>query len=77
MVIREEIRWENLGIIYADIKLINPKNMNLAPLEVRAMADSGALHLCIPEHVAMQFGLEELEKRESEEISLPRGQLFF
>jgi clan AA aspartic protease len=36
----------------------------LAPLEVKALADAGALHLCIPEHVALQLELAELEKRE-------------
>jgi clan AA aspartic protease len=36
----------------------------LAAVEVDALADTGALHLCIPEHVAMQLQLDELEKRE-------------
>ena len=31
---------------------------------VRALADSGAVHLCIPEHVAIQLQLQELERRE-------------
>jgi hypothetical protein len=30
-------------------------------LEVRALADSGAVHLCIPEHVALQLQLRELD----------------
>ena len=29
-----------------------------------ALADTGAVHLCIPEHVALQLQLQELEKRE-------------
>ena len=29
-----------------------------------ALADSGAVHLCIPEHVALQLELRELERRE-------------
>lgn len=33
-------------------------------MQVRAMADSGVLLLCIPQHVALQLQLEELEKRE-------------
>jgi clan AA aspartic protease len=28
------------------------------------LVDTGALHLCIPEHVVVQLGLAELEKRE-------------
>jgi clan AA aspartic protease len=31
---------------------------------VSALADTGAVHLCIPEHVALQLQLRELEKRE-------------
>lgn len=33
-------------------------------MEVEALVDTGALHLCLPEHVAIQLQLEELEKRE-------------
>ena len=33
-------------------------------MQVRAMVESGALLLCIPQHVALQLQLEELEKRE-------------
>jgi hypothetical protein len=29
-----------------------------------ALADTGALHLCIPQHVAIQLDLQEQEKRE-------------
>ena len=31
---------------------------------MRALADSGAVHLCIPEHIAIQLRLRELEQRE-------------
>ena len=33
-------------------------------MEVSALADSGAVHLCIPEHIAIQLQLRELEQRE-------------
>lgn len=36
----------------------------MKPLEVEALADTGALTLCIPEHIQLQLGLEEIEKRE-------------
>jgi clan AA aspartic protease len=36
----------------------------LTPVEVNALADMGALHLCIPEHVAIQLQLDELEQRD-------------
>jgi len=31
---------------------------------VKSLVDTGSLHLCIPEHVAIQLELEELYKRE-------------
>ncbi|HUB96239.1 MAG TPA: clan AA aspartic protease [Stellaceae bacterium] len=42
----------------------NPVIPDLAALDCRAIADAGAIHLCIPEHVAIQLQLRELEKRE-------------
>ena len=44
--------------------LSNPTRPDLAPLEVSALADTGAVHLCIPEHLAIQLCLAELERRE-------------
>ena len=51
-------------MIWGEIELLNPVHLELAPLMVRALADSGAVHLCIPEHVAIQLQLQELERRE-------------
>ncbi|MEK7297822.1 MAG: clan AA aspartic protease, partial [Planctomycetota bacterium] len=53
-----------MGFIYADIELINPKDNSLKPLSVNALVDTGAMTLCIPEHIAVQLKLEEIEKRE-------------
>lgn len=53
-----------MGITYTTLTLSNPINTGLAPMEVRALADTGAVHLCIPVHIAMQLKLEEQEKRE-------------
>ena len=55
-----------MGLIYTTVELRNPKISALKPLNVRCLADTGALHLCIPEHVAVQLQLEELQKREVE-----------
>jgi clan AA aspartic protease len=33
-------------------------------MEVDVLADSGALHLCIPRHIQLQLGLEEMAKKE-------------
>jgi clan AA aspartic protease len=53
-----------MGYIHAEIELSNPRESGLNPLNVRAMVDTGALTLCIPEHVQLQLRLEEAEKRE-------------
>lgn len=54
-----------MGITHATLTLANPVRRELAALEVRALADTGAMHLCIPEHVAIQLELAEQEKREA------------
>ena len=51
-------------MIWGELELLSPVHLELAPLMVRALADSGAVHLCIPEHVAIQLQLQELERRE-------------
>jgi len=53
-----------MGLIYADIELSNPRDSSLRPLLVKALVDTGAITICIPEHVAVQLKLEEIEKRE-------------
>ena len=53
-----------MGLIYTKITLSNPKNADIHSIEVKALADTGAVHLCIPSHTAIQLNLEELEKRE-------------
>lgn len=53
-----------MGLVRTKISLGNPKRSDLAPIEVDALVDTGALHLCIPAHIAIQLQLEEREKRE-------------
>ena len=53
-----------MGLIYGTVQLSNPSRPELQGIEVRALADSGAVHLCIPEHIAIQLQLRELEQRE-------------
>ena len=53
-----------MGLAYATLTLRNPRMQELQPITVRSLADTGALHLCLPSHVALQLKLEELEKRE-------------
>lgn len=53
-----------MGIAGTSLLLSNIAKPNLAPLQVGAMADIGALHLCITEHVARQLQLKETSERE-------------
>ena len=53
-----------MGLIRASVQLLNPSCPDVQGLEATALADSGAVHLCIPEHLALQLKLRELERRE-------------
>jgi len=53
-----------MGLIRGTFELSNPSRNDLSALEVSALVNSGAVHLCIPEHVAIQLELRELEQRE-------------
>ena len=53
-----------MGLIRTEITLRNPRERSLAPVVANALVDTGALHLCIPEHIAIQLKLEHLEERE-------------
>jgi clan AA aspartic protease len=53
-----------MGLAYARLRLANARRPDLAAMDVEALADTGAILLCIPPHVALQLELEELEKRE-------------
>ena len=53
-----------MGLVRATIELANAKNPTIRPMTVDSLVDTGALLLCVPEHVAVQLGLAELEKRE-------------
>ena len=57
---------DQMGLIHGTVQLSNPSRPELQGLEVRALADSGAVHLCIPEHIAIQLQLREQEQRDDE-----------
>ena len=52
-----------MGLIYAEIRLANPKNSALKPLAVKALVDTGAVTICIPRRIASKLQLAEIEKR--------------
>ncbi len=53
-----------MGLTTVSITLKNPRLADLHPLEVEMLVDTGALHLCIPEHVALQLKLEPVDQKE-------------
>jgi len=59
-----------MGLVNGKLLLKNPRLPDLDPVEVVAMADSGALHLCIPEHIQIQLRLEAID---SKEVALADG----
>jgi clan AA aspartic protease len=59
-----------MGLVHAKLTLLNPRKPDLHAVEVDALVDTGAVHLCIPTHVQIQLGLEESAKKE---VSLADG----
>ncbi|MGK5091146.1 clan AA aspartic protease [Deltaproteobacteria bacterium TL4] len=53
-----------MGYVHTEIEIKNPRLPALQPLKVKAMVDTGALTLCIPEHIALQLQLETNNLRE-------------
>jgi len=53
-----------MGLVIAKIILKNPSKVDLESIEVDALVDSGAVHLCIPEHIRIQLELDEIDKKE-------------
>ena len=53
-----------MGLTRTAIQLRNPLRPEQAALQVPALADTGAMYLCLPLDVAAELGLGELERRE-------------
>lgn len=54
-----------MGLGNTDIVLKNPRKPELEPVRVSALADTAAVHLCIPPHIQIQLELEEIDKKEA------------
>ena len=59
-----------MGLVNSKVVLRNPRLPGLAEAEVDALADSGAVHLCIPEPVRALLKLEAID---SKEVTLADG----
>ena len=53
-----------MGLTNAKVLLQNPRLPELEGVEIDALADTGAVHLCIPAWIQAQLQLEEIEKKE-------------
>ena len=53
-----------MGIIFQHIRLANFGRDDLEEIDANALVDSGAAELCIPQHIANQLRLKQLEERE-------------
>jgi clan AA aspartic protease len=54
-----------MGLVYASVTLSNPVNPELKAIEVKCLVDTGFTFLCIPQHLAVQLQIKELETREA------------
>jgi len=66
-----------MGLVRTTLTLANPKRPDLEPVQVDALVDSGALHLCVPEHIALQLQLDEHDKREVSVADGSRHLIFY
>ena len=53
-----------MGLTNAKVQLHNPRRTELGALEVEALADTGALHVCIPTYVQAQLKLDAVDHKE-------------
>ena len=53
-----------MGLANAKIQLRNPRLPELKAVEIDALADTGAVHMCIPPHIQVQLQLEEADAKE-------------
>lgn len=61
-----------MGYVQANSVLSNPCQLQLHSLEVTALADTGTLMLCIPQHVVVQL---QLEQESPQEVTVADGRV--
>lgn len=59
-----------MGLVNGKLILRNPRLPDLDAVDVEALVDSGATHLCIPQHIQLQLQLDEID---SKEVTLADG----
>ena len=53
-----------MALVKAKLRLTVPETTEVEPVETEALADSGAGHLCITEHIRIQLQLDVIDKKE-------------
>lgn len=53
-----------MGLSFAMLTLSNPRKPDQSAVIVEALADTGAVHLIIPEHIQLQLGLDVQSQKE-------------
>jgi clan AA aspartic protease len=53
-----------MGLATTLIILRNPRFPDQEPVQAEALVDTGAVHLCVPEHIAIQLRLEKYDEKE-------------
>ena len=61
-----------MGLVKAQINLRNPIQTSLKAIDTSCLVDSGALHLCLPEHLAIQLGYD-LAQSDTREVTTADG----
>lgn len=59
-----------MGIVKVAVRLYNDARSDIEEVDASALVDTGAMNLCVPEHVAVQL---KLEKRYDREVVLADG----
>ena len=59
-----------MGLVYTALRLYNDGRDDIEEVDAKALVDTGAQNLCIPEHVALQL---RLQKRFDREVVLADG----
>ena len=54
----------SMDLANARIELRNPKRPELGAVEIEALADTSATHVCIPAHVRMRLNLDAVAEKE-------------
>jgi len=59
-----------MGLANAKVQLRSPRMPELETVEIEALADTGSVHMCIPERIKIQLQLEE---KDAKEVTLADG----